>query len=120
MAHKKIERKKELDRRRQRRAERLKLRAREAKAAAKASGKAAFQSHFVPAAAECRLFTGRMSRGMRLITGSCPFGQRFSAVPTTGMPPALRRPRSPRGARAFGVDFSAYSGGSRADRILAP
>ena len=36
MAHKKIERKKELDRRRQRRAERLKLRARDAKAAAKA------------------------------------------------------------------------------------
>ena len=36
MAPKKIDRKKELDRRRQRRAERLKLRAREAKAAAKA------------------------------------------------------------------------------------
>lgn len=36
MAHKKIERKKELDRRRQRRAERLKQRVREAKAAAKA------------------------------------------------------------------------------------
>lgn len=33
MAHKKIERKKELDRRRQRRAERLKQRVREAKAA---------------------------------------------------------------------------------------
>ncbi|MFT4300608.1 MAG: hypothetical protein QM579_02530 [Desulfovibrio sp.] len=36
MAHKKIERKKELDRRRHRRAERLKQRVREAKAAAKA------------------------------------------------------------------------------------
>ncbi|MBB5144118.1 hypothetical protein [Desulfovibrio intestinalis] len=36
MAHKKIERKKELDRRRQRRAQRLKQRVREAKAAAKA------------------------------------------------------------------------------------
>ena len=36
MAHKKIERKKELDRRRHRRAQRLKQRVREAKAAAKA------------------------------------------------------------------------------------
>ena len=36
MAHKKIERKKELDRKRNRRAKRLKLRVKEAKAAAKA------------------------------------------------------------------------------------
>ena len=38
MAHKKIERKKELDRRRKRRAERMKLRAREARSGLKAWG----------------------------------------------------------------------------------